>query len=318
MISTLLLLLGLGLILVGANILTDGASAIAKRMNVSDLVVGLTIVAFGTSAPEMVVSLMSSVNGSAGIALGNVLGSNLFNVLMIVGVTAVIVPISVDHSSLTRGIPFVLMASLALFFVAADVWIDGAETSVITRTEGAVFMLFFAVFMYYTFSLAKKNVDEVTEQTVVMPVWRSVVWIVGGLAALVYGGNMFVDAASEIALSLGVSESVVGLTIVSGGTSLPELATSIVAALKKKPDMAVGNVIGSCVFNIFLILGASALVSPLAADSFSLLDFVTLAVSAAMLWIFAFAYRVRTITRIEGSVMVMMYVAYISYLVIQC
>lgn len=317
MLNALLLIVGLALILLGANALTDGASSVARRLNVSEMVVGLTIVAFGTSAPELVVSMVSAINGSTGMAIGNVVGSNIFNILMILGVTAAIVPLKLDKATLTRDIPFVLVSSLALCVAAADLLIDGAETAMLSRTDGLLLLLFLAIFMRYTFSLAKAS--EATEKEEVkkkeMPIWKALLFIILGLAGLVFGGQLFVDSATAIALALGVSETVVGLTIVSGGTSLPELATSVVAATKRKTDMAIGNVVGSCVLNVFFILGASATICPLSAGELSSVDYLMLLAASVVLWLVGFAYKVRTITRIEGVLMAAAYVGYISYLV---
>lgn len=276
MIDFLILLLGLGLILVGANWLTDGASALAKRFSISDLVIGLTIVAFGTSTPEFVVSLTAALEGSAELAIGNVVGSNIFNIFMILGVTSVVSPIVVGRSTMSKEIPLVILSSLVVYFCACDVSLDGAASSVISRVEGLLLLGFFAIFMGYTFSIAKNPATEDQPTTVkTMPIWKSLVFIVGGLAGLIFGGQLFVDGASEIARGLGVSESVIGLTLVAAGTSLPELATSLVAALKKNAGIAIGNVVGSNIFNVFFILGASATISPLPLGGITNIDFYT-------------------------------------------
>ena len=254
---------GLLLILVGANALTDGAASVAKRFNISSLVIGLTIVAFGTSAPELTVSIVSALKGSADMAIGNVVGSNIFNTLMIVGCTAVIVPIGMNKGTLSKEIPLCILASVVLFICGNDVLINGAAENTISSSDGMLLLCFFAIFLSYTFAIAHNGKDEEDSSIKQMPVWRSALYIAGGLAGLVYGGQFFVDGASGIARSLGVSESIIGLTLVAGGTSLPELATSVVAALKKNPEMAIGNVIGSNLFNIFFVLGCSATISPL-------------------------------------------------------
>ena len=248
------LLGGLVLILLGANYLTDGASSLAKRFKISDLVIGLTVVAFGTSAPELAVSLSSAIKGSADIAIGNVVGSNMFNTLMIVGCTAFFAPIVVTRNTLLKEIPLCILASVALLAISNDMLLDKQPLDVLSRTDGFLLLLFFIIFMVYTFSIARQHGDEEAEEVKQIPLWLSLIYIIGGLAALVFGGNIFVDGATGIARSLGVSESVIGLTLVAGGTSLPELATSVVAALKKNPEMAIGNVVGSNLFNIFLVL----------------------------------------------------------------
>lgn len=312
------LLGGMALILLGANGLTDGSSSVAKRFGISDLVIGLTIVAFGTSAPELMVSLVSSIKGSAQLAIGNVVGSNIFNILMIVGLTAVVMPIKVQKNTITNEIPLVLLSSLALVACASDVVLDGGVGNVIGRGDGILLLLFFAIFMRYTFSIAKSSGEESGEQIKLMPIWKSLLFIVLGLAGLIFGGQLFVDGASGIARSLGVSESVIGLTLVAGGTSLPELATSVVAAVKKKPGIAIGNVIGSNLFNIFLVLGASATVSPLPLGNIGISDMLMLVVSSVLFWAAGWFFKDKTITRIEGAIMVALYVGYIWWLISGC
>ena len=312
------LLGGMALILLGANGLTDGSSSVAKRFGISDLVIGLTIVAFGTSAPELMVSLVSSIKGSAQLAIGNVVGSNIFNILMIVGLTAVVMPIKVQKNTITNEIPLVLLSSLALVACASDVVLDGGVGNVIGRGDGILLLLFFAIFMRYTFSIAKSSGEESGEQIKLMPIWKSLLFIVLGLAGLIFGGQLFVDGASGIARSLGVSESVIGLTLVAGGTSLPELATSVVAAVKKKPGIAIGNVIGSNLFNIFLVLGASATVTPLPLGNIGVSDMLMLVVSSVLFWAAGWFFKDKTITRIEGAIMVALYVGYIWWLISGC
>lgn len=312
------LLGGMALILLGANGLTDGSSSVAKRFGISDLAIGLTIVAFGTSAPELMVSLVSSIKGSAQLAIGNVVGSNIFNILMIVGLTAVVMPIKVQKNTITNEIPLVLLSSLALVACASDIVLDGGVGNVIGRGDGILLLLFFAIFMRYTFSIAKSSGEESGEQIKLMPIWKSLLFIVLGLAGLIFGGQLFVDGASGIARSLGVSESVIGLTLVAGGTSLPELATSVVAAVKKKPGIAIGNVIGSNLFNIFLVLGASATVSPLPLGNIGISDMLMLVVSSVLFWAAGWFFKDKTITRIEGAIMVALYVGYIWWLISGC
>lgn len=317
-LDILFLLGGMALILLGANGLTDGSSSVAKRFGISDLVIGLTIVAFGTSAPELMVSLVSSIKGSAQLAIGNVVGSNIFNILMIVGLTAVVMPIKVQKNTITNEIPLVLLSSLALVACASDIVLDGGVGNVIGRGDGILLLLFFAIFMRYTFSIAKSSGEESGEQIKLMPIWKSLLFIVLGLAGLIVGGQLFVDGASGIARSLGVSESVIGLTLVAGGTSLPELATSVVAAVKKKPGIAIGNVIGSNLFNIFLVLGASATVRPLPLGNIGISDMLMLVVSSVLFWAAGWFFKDKTITRIEGAIMVALYVGYIWWLISGC
>jgi len=312
--NIILLLGGLILILIGANALTDGASAVAKRFNISSLVIGLTIVAFGTSAPELTVSVVSALQGSPDMAIGNVVGSNIFNSLMIVGCTAVIVPISITKGTLSKEIPLCILASVVLYICANDILLNQVSLNTINRSDGLLLLCFFLLFLGYTFAIAK-NGNEESASIKEMPLWKSVLYIGGGLAALVYGGQFFVDGASGIALSLGVSESIIGLTLVAGGTSLPELATSVVAALKRNPEMAIGNVIGSNLFNIFFVLGCSATIAPLSIQGITNIDFYTLIGSGFLLYLFGLFFRKRTITRFEGGLLIACYVTYTAYLI---
>ncbi len=310
------LLGGLVLILLGANYLTDGASSLAKRFKISDLVIGLTVVAFGTSAPELAVSLSSAIKGTADIAIGNVVGSNMFNTLMIVGCTAFFAPIVVTRNTLLKEIPLCILASVALLAISNDMLLDKQPLDVVSRTDGFLLLLFFIIFMVYTFSIARQHGDEEAEEVKQIPLWLSLIYIIGGLAALVFGGNIFVDGATGIARSLGVSESVIGLTLVAGGTSLPELATSVVAALKKNPEMAIGNVVGSNLFNIFLVLGASATITPLNLIGITNFDLLSLVIASVILWFFGVFYKKRTITRVEGTILVVCYIAYTATLIV--
>lgn len=313
--NIVLLLGGLVLILVGANALTDGSASIAKRFRISNLFIGLTIVAFGTSAPELTVSVVSSLKGSADIAIGNVIGSNIFNTLMIVGCTAAIVPINITKGTLSKEIPLCILASIILFICSNDMLIDKAPANIISSSDGLILLCFFLIFLSYTFAIAHNRNAETETPIKELPVWKSSLFILGGLVGLIYGGQFFVNGASGIARSLGVSESVIGLTLVAGGTSLPELATSIVAALKKNPEMAIGNVIGSNLFNIFFVLGCSAAISPMSIQGITNMDLGILIGSCILLYIFGLLFKKRTITRWEGIFMAICYVAYTVYLI---
>ena len=318
MLDVIFLIGGLVLILLGANGLTDGAAAVAKRFNISDLVIGLTIVAFGTSAPELVISTMAALGGSADMAIGNVVGSNIFNVLAIIGVTAMVMPIKVGEGILSKEIPLVILASFVLAICANDILLDGGSSNVISRIDGLVLLGFFLIFLRYTFAIARNGGEEAEgEKIKEMPIWKSTLFILGGLAGLIYGGQLFVDGASGIASSLGVSESIIGLTIVAGGTSLPELATSVTAALKKNSGIAIGNVIGSNLFNVFFVLGCSATISPLPMGGINNVDMAVLIGSAILFWLVGWFFKKRTITRVEGALLVICYVAYTAYLISQ-
>lgn len=317
--DSLLLIGGLALILLGANGLTDGAASVAKRFRISDLVIGLTIVAFGTSAPELVISVLSSIQGSAEMAIGNVVGSNIFNVLMIIGCTALVLPMQVGQGTMSKEIPLVILSSLVLAAFANDRLIDGEAQNVISRIDGLVLLGFFLIFMRYTFAIARSGGDETAEgqQVKLLPVWKSLLYIVGGLAGLIFGGQFFVEGASGIARLLGVSESVIGLTLVAGGTSLPELATSVTAALKKNSGIAIGNVIGSNLFNVFFVLGCSATVSSLPLGGIGNVDMAVLIGASLLFWLVGWFFKKRTITRLEGGLLVVCYVAYTAFLISQ-
>lgn len=320
--DTLFLIGGLLLILLGANALTDGAASVAKKLRIPSIVIGLTIVAFGTSAPELAVSISSAVKGSADIAIGNVVGSNIFNTLMIVGCTALFAPIVITRNTLRKEIPLCILSSIVLLICANGVFLDKAPENVLSTSDGLLLLCFFSIFLGYTFAISRnKSATEALEgggeeeEIHALPWWRSIVYILGGLLALIYGGQFFVNGATGIARGLGVSESVIGLTLVAGGTSLPELATSIVAAVKKNPEIAIGNVIGSNLFNIFLVLGCSATITPLRLNGITNFDLLTLVGSGILLWFFGLFFAKRTITRIEGAIMVLCYVAYTVILI---
>lgn len=310
------------LILVGASILTDGSSALAGRMGVSDLIIGLTVVAFGTSAPELVISVMSALNGNASIAIGNVVGSNILNILLIIGITALIRPVTVKRSVMTNEIPMVVLSSLVLLVFGYSAELDGGSGSIITRVDGIMLLVFFMLFMRYTFASARNSEPEVKSASVQeaglsksqMPLWRSVVYIVLGLAGLIWGGDRFVESASAISRFLGVSEAMIGLTIVAIGTSLPELATSVVAAVKGKAGLAIGNVIGSNIFNILLILGVAATISPLPFAGISHADLWVMVASSVAFLLVARVYGHQVINRVEGGLLLLGYAGYMAWL----
>ena len=318
MLNIIFLIAGLVLIIWGANALTDGSSAIAKRFGVSDLVIGLTVVAMGTSTPELVISMMSAFSGSADLAIGNVVGSNIFNIFVIIGVTAMVKPIVIERSIMTNEIPLVILSAVALLAIGCGAVLDpGTGAASVTRVHGILLMLFFCIFMRYVFSQSKKADASDPDAAPIkqMGIAKALIYVVLGLAGLVIGGDRFVAGASGIALSLGVSEAVIGLTIVSAGTSLPELATSVVAAMKGRPGMAIGNVIGSNIFNIFLVLGLTATVSPLPFGNITIYDLAVMTAACVAFWLFGWFFKTRTITRAEGAVMAALYVAYIVTLI---
>jgi cation:H+ antiporter len=313
-LSILSFVAGIVLVILGADWLTKGASALARRFNMSELLIGLTIVAIGTSLPELVISTGSALKGSSGLALGNVVGSNIFNGMLILGVTALLCPIKFDAKMLTREIPFNLLASIVLILVSGSMLVGGAPGETITRYGGMLLLCFLAIFVRYTFSITNDADEEEAGET--MSIWKVVLFIVAGLAALIFGGNIFVDGATAIARVLGLSEAVIGITIVSAGSSLPELAVSVNAARKGNVGIALGNVLGSNILNIFFILGVSATITPIALDGFSFVDYYVLLASSLLIYAVARFGGKAVITRFEGALLVAGYVAYTTWLVI--
>lgn len=331
MIDILILIAGLALILLGANYLVDGASAIAKRWGISEFVIGMTIVGIGTSTPEMVVSFLSAAQGNADIAVGNVIGSNIFNILMILGITALIMPLPLTGNNIKKDIPFALLAAATLIFAGSDIMLDGAPANIISRTDGLMLLSLFGVFMAYTIyssqtsagmslqspaDISQNNAsstlpDSSEGEIKQRPIWLALIMVVGGLAGLVYGGDLFVASATALAKMLGVSDAVIAVTIMAGGTSLPELASCVVAAMKKNADLALGNVIGSNVSNVFLILGGSAVIHPLGMSNIGFFDLGTLLLATVLLFIAAFTFRKRSLDRVEATIFVLLYIGYI-------
>ncbi len=322
--SIIWLIVSLALILVGANALTDGASAIAKRMGISDLIIGLTVVAFGTSTPELVISIVAAADGNPSIAVGNIVGSNILNILLIIGLTALVRPIFIKKSIMTNEIPMLILSSVIVLVLGYSAALDGISTPTVTRVNGIFVLIFFLLFMRYTFASAHSATQSAEadpasadgQRLSRFSTFKSVIYVIGGLAALVWGGDKFVDSASVLARHIGMSEATIGLTIVAIGTSLPELATSIVAAVKGQSALAVGNVIGSNIFNVLLILGAAAVVAPLPFAGVTLIDLWTLVGASVLFLIFGWFFRTRCITRIEGAVMLICYLAYTAWLLI--
>jgi len=299
------IIIGVALVLKGADLLTEGASALARRMNVPEIIIGLTIVAAGTSAPELFVSLMSAIKGTPDLAVGNVVGSNTMNAMLIVGCAAMVAPMTISRSTVKKDIPFSVGASVLLMLLAIGNYLG--------RLDGVILLMGFAAFMTYTLMQAKKGKAEPVAEVKHRNPWLSVLWLVLGLAMLVGGSNLFVDSASSVAYALGISEGVVGLTVVAGGTSLPELATSVVAARKGQSAIAIGNVIGSNVFNILLILGLTATISPLQIEGITTIDMAVMLLSVSLVWLFSFTrYKVE---RWEGALLVGGYAVYLGWLI---
>lgn len=304
---------GLFLIIKGADFLTDGASSIARKYKVSTLLIGLTIVSFGTSLPELVVSSVSAMKGSSDMAMGNVIGSNMFNTLAIVGVTALFCPIVCKRDLLLRDIPVNVVVTCTLFVMVY--YCCGIGT--LTRMEGATLLIIFAIYLGFTIYISLKSAKHTDENISgkMMPMWKAILWIVMGLAALIFGGDWFVDGAAGIAAGLGVSESVIALTIVSAGTSFPELATSVIAARKGDTDMAMGNVIGSNIFNIMFILGVASVINPITAKNIDILDFKILLFSILLLTAFCVMGKRHRISRWQGAILTICMIAYYAYLI---
>lgn len=317
MLTYILFVVGFVFLIKGADLLVDGAASIARSMRVSDLVIGLTVVAFGTSTPELSVNIIASFKGNTDIAIGNVLGSNTANIFLILGISSIIYPLGVTKGTVWKEIPFSLLAAVVLVFAANDQILEKAAVSVLTRIDGLIFLCFFTIFIYYTFSIAAR-VEGVEEHVPVRQYgWlRSLLFIIAGLAGLTIGGKWIVDGAVILAKKLGMSESLIGLTIVAVGTSLPELATSAVAAYKKNSEIAVGNVVGSNIFNIFFVLGISATIRPLPFQTQNNVDLCVVILSSLMLFFFMFTGKKHSLDRWEGIVCLILYFGYVAFLIV--
>lgn len=317
----LLLIIGLALILAGANFLTDGSAALAQRFRVPEFIIGLTIVAVGTSTPELVVSVLSAIAGKSDVAIGNVVGSNIFNVFLILGLCALIRPLPLTVGNIRRDIPFGVATSLLLLVLAMDSWFKAGAVDRIERLDGILMLVIYLLLMTYTIRAtgrtapADSPADGSQPQKRPMAGWLMAVMIIGGLAGLIFGGELFLDSATALARRMGISESVIAITLVAGGTSLPELASSVVSLIKGKSDMALGNVIGSNIANILLILGLSATINPLTMGGITLVDLLVVLLSAVLLFLAAFTFRRRAVDRWEGVLFLVIYAAYIAYLV---
>lgn len=310
-----LFIMGFIILIKGADLLVEGASSVAKRLNVSSLVIGLTIVAFGTSTPELFVNVFASIQGNSEIAIGNILGSNIANILLILGVSAIIYPLTVQSTTIWKEIPFSLLAAIILGILANDLLIDHKEKSELTRSDGLVLIGFFIIFLYYVFSIAKKSENTENNGFKQFSIVKSAAYIFIGLTGLVLGGTWIVNGAVEIASQFGVSEYLIGLTVVAIGTSLPELATSAVAAYKKNTDIAIGNVVGSNIFNIFWVLGLSAAIKPLPFQPSGNIDIVTAVISSILLFALLFVGKKHLLEKWQGAMFLLLYAGYIVLLV---
>lgn len=318
MLTLFLFFLGFAALVKGADLLVEGASSLAQRLGISTLVIGLTIVSFGTSAPELVVNLSASFSHNTDIAIGNILGSNIVNILLILGLSALFYPLTVGPGTVRKEIPFALLAVIVIYLLANDMLIDGGATSALTRIDGFVLMSFFAIFLYYIFEISRENTTSLeTRPTSTDSPTRSVIMIVIGLIGLVLGGTWIVDGAVVFATNLGVSQAMIGLTIIAIGTSLPELATSVVAAYKKNVDIAIGNIIGSNILNIFFILGISATISPLPFATTFTSDLWMTLFATVLLFASLFVGKRHTLERWQGVLFVLIYIAYLVSLIVR-
>ncbi len=344
--------MGIALLTLGGNFVTDGAVAIAKKLNVSSMMIGLTVVAFGSSMPDLVVCLTSTLSGKTQMALGDVVGSNIFDILLVFGIMALIRPLKMDHDTLYHDLPMLAFSSLALFICGDDILFDGAPADTVNRTDGLMFLALLVIFEAYNIQNANRQKAAMLacppqsanpqsggnpQAVSVMPSvgvkigkvnaksgqtdkplkpWLSWVYVVGGLAALVVGGNWVVSGASGIALKAGLSEATVGLTVVALGSSSPDLASSLAALFKGKAGLAIGNIVGACILNVFGLIGICATVSPLQSGTISLVDYSTLAGGSLLLWLMTLLNRSHTLTRLAGALLVVAYIAYMTYLVL--
>ena len=314
-LSLVKLVIGFFLLVKGADAFVDGASSVAKKLRIPAFVIGLTIVAFGTSAPELAVSITAAMKGSNDIAIGNVVGSNIFNTLVVLGTSAAITPIAVDRGMIKKDYPLSIFAAVLLGVLAMDTIFFKADAMSLGRVDGIILLIAFAGFMVMTVKAGMEGRSEAEEVSEVMPVMKSIIFIVLGLAGIVWGGDLSVEGAKEIARFFGLSEAIIGLTIVAVGTSLPELVTSIIAAKKGESDIAVGNVIGSNIFNIFLILGASSAILPMNVSGTYLYDIGMLI--AVMVLTYLPIAKTKKVSRGMGIAMVLVYVAYTVYLIMR-
>lgn len=322
---TLLIIGGLALILLGANALVEGSSNIARKLGISEFIIGLTIVGIGTSAPEMVVSFISAAKGNADMAVGNIVGSNIFNILIILGLTALIRPLRIGTDNLKRDVAATIASSALLFIPFVLLYTGSIDSAIIPRWMGIAFLALFAFYMYMCLRTDNRSEQDKGQEvkdsemnrlkTIMVHPATSVLMILGGLAALIFGGRFFVDGASMLARELGLSDAIIAITIMAGGTSLPELATCIVAAFKKKGDLALGNVLGSNTANILLILGGSAVITPLNMQSISIVDISMVMLSAVFVAISFFTFKKSHLDRVEGFIFIITYTLYMAWLI---
>ena len=313
-IQIFILLAGLLLILFGANWLVDGSSSVAKRFGISEFVIGLTIVGIGTSTPEMVVSFLSSLQGKADMAIGNIVGSNIFNTMMILGVTAMISPLVITRSNLKKDIPLNIIVTIILIVLGMNFTLFGRGNDQLGRIDGAILL---AIFVWYLWSSFKADTTEEEEGEGIKEysIPMSVILIIGGLAALIFGGRLFVNSATELAKMFGVSDKFIAITVMAAGTSMPELATCVVAALKGRGQLALGNILGSNISNILLILGGAALINPLSFNGMTYVDLGAVLLSSLFILASAYMFKKKQLDRFEGAALLLMEAGYMWYLI---
>ncbi|GAA0712455.1 calcium/sodium antiporter [Paraclostridium ghonii] len=313
----IILLIGFIVLIKCADFFVVGASSIAKSLNIPTIIIGLTIVAFGTSAPEGAVSISAAMKGQNDIAIANVVGSNIFNLLCVLGVSAIIAPVKVQKTTIIKEFPFALLASLVLLILSHDIKFQGYNENALTRSDGLMLFALFSIFMYYLLemALASKEEMDVEQGSSRNPIGKSILLSIAGIIGIIIGGNLVVDSATNIAIDLGMSENLVGLTIVSIGTSLPEFVTSIVAAKKGESDIAMGNIIGSNVFNILFVLGSSSIIHTINVQPIVFVDMIIMFFVTTMTYIFAISKK--QVNRFEGIILILTYVAYMSFVIIR-
>lgn len=316
LIPILLLTTGLVILIFGANYMVEGASALAKKFNISNLAIGLTVVAFGTSAPELVVNTFAAVQDHQDIVFGNVLGSNNFNLFIILGITGLITPLAVQSTTTWKEIPISFFAVVVLIFLVNDSFLFGSGTSILGRMDGLILLVLFGLFLLYVYKQLKSDPTKTEIKVPHLSNLKIGIYIIAGLGGLVYGGHLVVNNAVELAQLFGISEKIIGLTVVAAGTSLPELATSLVAALKKNADIAVGNIIGSNIFNIFLILGVSSVLKPIGFDPNFNIDLYILGGGTIFLFLAMFIGKEKILERWQATILLLFYLGYMTYLVI--
>ena len=316
LLDIILLLVGLAMVVFGADYLVEGASAIARRLGLSEFIIGLTIVGMGTSAPEMVVSFIGAANGNADIALGNVVGSNIFNTLLILGITALLLPMPITKDNRKKDIPMNILITVMLILLGLEKTIFGFGTDGLSRIDEGILLALFIAYMWHSFAQKDDVPEPAAEGEKSVSPWLALLMIAGGLAGLIFGGNLCVDNATSIAHTLGVSDKFIAITILAGGTSMPELATCVAAAVKKKGQLALGNIIGSNIFNVLLILGGSALITPLSFVGISYVDLGALLVSAMALLTCCYVGKRNVLDKLDGALFLLLWAAYMAYLII--